>query len=181
MRVERDDQGGRRGRSHARHRRRARRCRRLAEHRRRRRPVARDLPQGAVRSRGRAHPGVGHRRGDRARQRQRLRTRGRAVHVRLDSALRFATEVDCGSIQINSSPLWRADPMPYGGLKGERDRQGGPAVRDRGDDGAEDRRVPPAMSAARRLDSDRARRLACGMTRCEHVCVYRTRPPGGSR
>jgi glyceraldehyde-3-phosphate dehydrogenase (NADP+) len=36
----------------------------------------------------------------------------------LDSALRFATDVDCGSIQINSSPLWRADPMPYGGLKG---------------------------------------------------------------
>jgi glyceraldehyde-3-phosphate dehydrogenase (NADP+) len=36
----------------------------------------------------------------------------------LDSALRFAREVDCGSIQINSSPLWRADLMPYGGLKG---------------------------------------------------------------
>ena len=35
----------------------------------------------------------------------------------LDSALRFATEVDCGSVQINSSPLWRSDPMPYGGLK----------------------------------------------------------------
>jgi acyl-CoA reductase-like NAD-dependent aldehyde dehydrogenase len=36
----------------------------------------------------------------------------------LESALRFATEVDCGSIQVNSSPLWRSDPMPYGGLKG---------------------------------------------------------------
>ena len=36
----------------------------------------------------------------------------------LDSALRFAREVDCGSIQINSTPLWRADLMPYGGLKG---------------------------------------------------------------
>ncbi len=36
----------------------------------------------------------------------------------IESALRFATEVDCGSIQINSSPLWRSDPMPYGGLKG---------------------------------------------------------------
>jgi acyl-CoA reductase-like NAD-dependent aldehyde dehydrogenase len=35
----------------------------------------------------------------------------------LGSALRFAKEVDCGSIQINSSPLWRADLMPYGGLK----------------------------------------------------------------
>jgi acyl-CoA reductase-like NAD-dependent aldehyde dehydrogenase len=36
----------------------------------------------------------------------------------LGNALRFAREVDCGSIQINSSPLWRADLMPYGGLKG---------------------------------------------------------------
>jgi acyl-CoA reductase-like NAD-dependent aldehyde dehydrogenase len=33
-------------------------------------------------------------------------------------ALRFAREVDCGSIQINWTPLWRADLMPYGGLKG---------------------------------------------------------------
>ncbi len=36
----------------------------------------------------------------------------------VDHALRFAREVDAGSIHINSSPLWRADPMPYGGLKG---------------------------------------------------------------
>ena len=36
---------------------------------------------------------------------------GRAI------ALRFAAEVDCGSIQVNSSPLWRSDPMPYGGVK----------------------------------------------------------------
>ncbi len=34
------------------------------------------------------------------------------------SALRFARHVDCGNIQINSTPLWRADLMPYGGLKG---------------------------------------------------------------
>jgi acyl-CoA reductase-like NAD-dependent aldehyde dehydrogenase len=33
-------------------------------------------------------------------------------------ALRFAREVDCGSVQINWTPLWRADLMPYGGLKG---------------------------------------------------------------
>jgi len=45
----------------------------------------------------------------------------------LDSALRFATEVDCGSIQINSSPLWRADPMPYGGLKGSGIGKEGPS------------------------------------------------------
>jgi acyl-CoA reductase-like NAD-dependent aldehyde dehydrogenase len=36
----------------------------------------------------------------------------------VDHALRFAREVDAGSIQINASPLWRADLMPYGGLKG---------------------------------------------------------------
>ncbi|MDQ4082081.1 MAG: aldehyde dehydrogenase family protein, partial [Actinomycetota bacterium] len=34
------------------------------------------------------------------------------------SALRFARDVDCGNIQINATPLWRADSMPYGGLKG---------------------------------------------------------------
>ena len=33
-------------------------------------------------------------------------------------ALRFAREVECGNIQINSTPLWRADLMGYGGLKG---------------------------------------------------------------
>lgn len=33
------------------------------------------------------------------------------------TALRFAREVDAGVIQINWSPLWRADSMPYGGLK----------------------------------------------------------------
>ena len=35
----------------------------------------------------------------------------------VNSALRFAREVDAGSIQINWTPLWRADLMPYGGLK----------------------------------------------------------------
>jgi len=34
------------------------------------------------------------------------------------NALRFARDVECGNIQINSTPLWRADLMPYGGLKG---------------------------------------------------------------
>jgi acyl-CoA reductase-like NAD-dependent aldehyde dehydrogenase len=33
------------------------------------------------------------------------------------SALRFAREVESGVLQINWSPLWRADSMPYGGLK----------------------------------------------------------------
>lgn len=32
-------------------------------------------------------------------------------------ALRFARDVDAGNIHINWTPLWRADLMPYGGLK----------------------------------------------------------------
>lgn len=34
------------------------------------------------------------------------------------NAMRFAREVDAGSVHINWTPLWRADLMPYGGLKG---------------------------------------------------------------
>ena len=36
--------------------------------------------------------------------------------------------MDCGSIQINSSPLWRSDPMPYGGLKGSGVGKEGPSA-----------------------------------------------------
>ena len=32
-------------------------------------------------------------------------------------ALRFATEVDSGNMHVNSGPGFRADLMPYGGLK----------------------------------------------------------------
>ena len=35
----------------------------------------------------------------------------------VDWAMRFAREVDSGSLHINSGPGWRADMMPYGGLK----------------------------------------------------------------
>ena len=34
------------------------------------------------------------------------------------NAMRFAREVDAGVVHINWTPLWRADLMPYGGLKG---------------------------------------------------------------
>ncbi len=30
---------------------------------------------------------------------------------------KFARQVDSGNIHINRSPMWRADLMPYGGLK----------------------------------------------------------------
>lgn len=43
---------------------------------------------------------------------------GAGVFTRdVNAALRFAREVDAGSVQINWTPLWRADLMPYGGLK----------------------------------------------------------------
>jgi glyceraldehyde-3-phosphate dehydrogenase (NADP+) len=35
----------------------------------------------------------------------------------IDRALRFARQVECGNIHINWGPAWRADLMPYGGLK----------------------------------------------------------------
>jgi glyceraldehyde-3-phosphate dehydrogenase (NADP+) len=35
----------------------------------------------------------------------------------LDHALRFARQVESGNIHINWGPAWRADLMPYGGLK----------------------------------------------------------------
>lgn len=35
----------------------------------------------------------------------------------LDAAVRFAREVQCGNVHINSGPMWRTDLMPYGGLK----------------------------------------------------------------
>ena len=35
----------------------------------------------------------------------------------LDNAMKFAREADSGNIHINWGPQWRADLMPYGGLK----------------------------------------------------------------
>ncbi|MCH2182575.1 MAG: aldehyde dehydrogenase family protein [Mariniblastus sp.] len=34
----------------------------------------------------------------------------------IDAALRFAKEIDSGSVHINWGPMWRDDAMPYGGL-----------------------------------------------------------------
>lgn len=35
----------------------------------------------------------------------------------LDTAMKFARQIDSGNIHINWGPQWRADLMPYGGLK----------------------------------------------------------------
>jgi len=37
--------------------------------------------------------------------------------ARLSEAFRFARGVDTGMVMVNSSPLWRADLMPYGGRR----------------------------------------------------------------
>ncbi len=34
-----------------------------------------------------------------------------------DGAVRAIREIDAGNVQISWTPLWRADLMPYGGLK----------------------------------------------------------------
>jgi glyceraldehyde-3-phosphate dehydrogenase (NADP+) len=36
----------------------------------------------------------------------------------VQTAWRFAREVQCGAVQINWTAMWRADLMPYGGFKG---------------------------------------------------------------
>lgn len=36
----------------------------------------------------------------------------------VSSAIRFVRDADVGNVHVNWSPLWRADLMPYGGLKG---------------------------------------------------------------
>ena len=45
----------------------------------------------------------------------------------IDWAMRFAREVHSGNLHINSSPQWRADLMPYGGLKDSGMGKEGPA------------------------------------------------------
>lgn len=47
----------------------------------------------------------------------------------------LATEVlEFGAVLINEVPTWRADHMPYGGVRDSRQRQGGPVLRRPGDD-----------------------------------------------
>jgi glyceraldehyde-3-phosphate dehydrogenase (NADP+) len=36
----------------------------------------------------------------------------------IDAGMRFAREARTGNVHINWTPLWRADFMPYGGVKG---------------------------------------------------------------
>ena len=40
--------------------------------------------------------------------------------------MRFAREVDSGNLHVNWGSMWRADLMPYGGLKGSGMGKDGP-------------------------------------------------------
>jgi glyceraldehyde-3-phosphate dehydrogenase (NADP+) len=44
-------------------------------------------------------------------------------------AVRAIREIDAGNVHINWTPLWRADLMPYGGLKASGIGKEGPARR----------------------------------------------------
>ncbi len=67
----------------------------------------------------------------------------------IDWAIRFARDVESGNLHINWGPGWRADLMPYGGLKesgmGERRAE----IRDRRNDRAEDRGHSRWLTCAR--------------------------------
>ena len=58
----------------------------------------------------------------------------------IDAALAFARRVDSGNLHINWGPAWRADLMPYGGLKESGLGKEGPQVCRAGNDRAEDGR-----------------------------------------
>ena len=57
--------------------------------------------------------------GDRAGERHRLRTLSPASSPATSPGPSARSgEIDAGNVHINWTPLWRADLMPYGGLKG---------------------------------------------------------------
>ena len=45
----------------------------------------------------------------------------------LASALRAATDLEFGGVTVNEAPTFRADQMPYGGVKGSGNTREGPA------------------------------------------------------
>ena len=68
------------------------------------------------------------RRGDRARELDALRPAGRDLHRRTSkSALEAARRLEFGGVTINEAPTFRADQMPYGGVKASGNTREGPA------------------------------------------------------
>ena len=73
------------------------------------------------------------RRGDRARQRHALRPPGRDLHGRHPGrACVPRSELEFGGVTVNEAPTFRADQMPYGGVKDSGNTREGPpyAVRE---------------------------------------------------
>ena len=69
----------------------------------------------------------GARRGDRARQRHALRPPGGIFTADIRAALRAAHELEFGGVIVNEAPTFRADQMPYGGVKDSGNTREGPA------------------------------------------------------
>ena len=81
-------------------------------------------------------------------QRHPLRAAGRRVHLDLGKALRAGDVLDFGGVIVNEVPTWRADQMPYGGVRDSGNTREGPAYTVAGDDRAPPRR-PPGLTAHR--------------------------------
>ena len=78
-----------------------------------------------------------------------LRPAGRRLHRRpAGTALRAARELDFGGVTLNEVPTFRADQMPYGGVKESGNTREGPRFAVRGDDRAADGR-DPAVAAVK--------------------------------
>ena len=107
--------------------------------------------QGAVRRgvRARRHADEGHvaRRGDRARERDALRPAGCDLHrATSTSALEAAQRLEFGGVLINEAPTFRADQMPYGGVKASGNTREGPGLGGARDDRRTPRRPEPLDS-----------------------------------
>ena len=68
------------------------------------------------------------RRGDRARERHALRAAGgRSSRADVKTALAAAQRLEFGGVTVNEAPTFRADQMPYGGVKDSGNTREGPA------------------------------------------------------
>ena len=89
---------------------------------------AEGLVRGGLRP-GLHRDGVRHAgRGDRARQRDALRAPGRDLHPRSEGrSRRCRAALEFGGVTVNEAPTFRADQMPYGGVKDSGNTREGPA------------------------------------------------------
>ena len=67
------------------------------------------------------------RRGDRAGERDPLRPAGGDLHPRPPTCLDAARRLEFGGVTVNEAPTFRADQMPYGGVKASGNTKEGPA------------------------------------------------------